>query len=236
MVETRGKRGRKVPIILTPELKTGIDLINSLRSAVGINEKNPYVFARAYRDSVECLRGWDCLRCSTLECEPKLQNPGAITSTKLRKYIATITQVLSLKEQEIDWLARHLGHDIRTHREYYRLHESTIEIAKVSKLLLAVDSGKAGELIGKSLDEIDIDGKIYAWMKVQSRLLCYIYQVSKFNFPVFRLDKIVSCAATNRRVFLHCSGKGAKQVSQEIRPPFNSALWGGRIFLDYRPL
>jgi hypothetical protein len=95
MVETRGKRGWKVPIILTPELKTRIDLINSLRSAVGINEKNPYVFARAYRDSVECLRGWDCLRCSALECEPKLQNPGAITSTKLRKYIATITQIHS---------------------------------------------------------------------------------------------------------------------------------------------
>ena len=78
----------------------------------------------------------------------------------LRKYIATITQVLSLEEKELDWLARHLWHDIRTHREYYRLHESTIEIAKISKLLLAVDCVKAGSLKGKSLDEITIDGEL----------------------------------------------------------------------------
>ena len=134
--------------------------MNSLRSIIGVAEKNPYVFARANRDSLESLRGLDCLRSCTIECVPKLKNPKNITGTGLRKYIATISQVLSLKEQEIDWLARHLGHDIRTHREYYRLHESTIELAKVSKLLLAVDCGKAGSLKGKSLDEIDIEGRL----------------------------------------------------------------------------
>ena len=160
MVETRGKRGRKVPIILTCELKNGIDLLNSLRSTVGIAEKNPFVFARDHRNSLEHLRGTDCLRHFTLECEPKLKNPEAITSTALRKYIATMSQILSLKEHEIGWLAKHLGHDIRTHREYYRLHDSTIELAKVSKLLLAMDSGKAGSLKGRTLDEINIDDKL----------------------------------------------------------------------------
>jgi hypothetical protein len=160
MVETRGKQGRKVPIILMSDLKTGIDLLNSLRSAVGVAENNPFVFARAHRDSVEHLRGTDCLRQFTLECQPKLKNPEAITSTALRKYIATMSQVLSLKEHEIGWLAKHLGHDIRTHREYYRLHDSTIELAKVSKLLLAIDNGRARSLKGKTLDEIDIDGRL----------------------------------------------------------------------------
>ncbi|XP_028397269.1 uncharacterized protein LOC114521069 [Dendronephthya gigantea] len=148
MVETRGKRGRKVPII---------HLLNSLRSKVGINEENGYVFARVNRDSLEPLRGWDCLRYCATECQPKLKNPDAITSTKLRKYILTITQVLSLEEKKLDWLAKHLGHDIRTHREYYRLHGSTIEIAKISKLLLAVDSGRACSLKGKSLEEITLE-------------------------------------------------------------------------------
>jgi hypothetical protein len=160
MVETRGKQGRKVPIILMSDLKTGIDLLNSLRSAVGVAENNPFVFARAHRDSVEHLRGTDCLRQFTLECQPKLKNPEAITSTALCKYIATMSQVLSLKEHEIGWLAKHLGHDIRTHREYYRLHDSTIELAKVSKLLLAIDNGRARSLKGKTLDEIDIDGRL----------------------------------------------------------------------------
>ena len=160
MVETRGKHGRTVAIILTPEITNGINLLNSLRSTVGIHEDNPYAFALVNRDSLEHLRGWDCLRFCGTKCSPKLQNPDAITSTRLRKYIATITQVLSLEEKELDWLARHLGHHIRTHREYYQLHESTIEIAKISKLLLAVDCGKAGSLKGKSLDEITIDGEL----------------------------------------------------------------------------
>lgn len=118
MVETIGKQGRKVPVILTPEITNGMNLLNSLRSMVGVSEQNKYVFARVNRDSLEPLRGWDCLRHCAMECLPKLKNPDAITSTKLRKYIATITQVLSLEEKELDWLARHLGHDIRTHRRH----------------------------------------------------------------------------------------------------------------------
>ena len=43
------------------------------------------------------------------------------------------------RHRRLEWLARHLGHDIRVHRDFYRLNESTIEIAKVSKLLLTVD-------------------------------------------------------------------------------------------------
>ena len=34
MVEIRGKRGRKVPMILTPEVKESIDLLNKTRKSV----------------------------------------------------------------------------------------------------------------------------------------------------------------------------------------------------------
>ena len=34
-----------------------------------------------------------------------------------------------------------MGHNIRIHREYYHLHESTIELAKVTKILAVVDKG-----------------------------------------------------------------------------------------------
>ena len=158
MVEIRGKRGRKVPVILTPEVKESIDLLNKARKAVGIPRENPFILARPSRQSLEHMRAWDCLRKFATECEPPLSNPTNITSTKLRKYIATISQVLSLKETEVDWLARHLGHDIQVHRDFYRLHESTIEIAKVSKLLLTVDQGETKKFAGKSLAEIDLNG------------------------------------------------------------------------------
>jgi len=54
-------------------------------------------------------------------------------------------------------LARHLSHDIRVHTEYYRLHDSSVELAKVSKLLLAVDNSKPGKWKGCRLDEIDVE-------------------------------------------------------------------------------
>jgi len=76
---------------------------------------------------------------------------------KLRKYMATVSQIFELKEGEIEWLARHLTHDIRVHREFYRLHDSSVELAKVSKLLLAVESGKPGLWKGCKLDEINLE-------------------------------------------------------------------------------
>jgi len=52
-----------------------------------------------------------------------------------------------------------LGHTVEIHKDCYRLHESTVEMAKVSKILLAVESGSAGNFQGKSLNEIDLEGK-----------------------------------------------------------------------------
>ncbi len=47
---------------------------------------------------------------------------------------------MNLAENESDWLARHLGHDIKVHREFYRLRESTVELEKVSKILTASET------------------------------------------------------------------------------------------------
>ena len=115
------------------------------------------MFARANNKSLSYVRGWESIKHAISEVS--LERPELITSTKLRKYIATVSQVGSLTDNDMDWLARHLGHDIRIHREYYRLHESTLELAKVSKLLLAVDAGNINNLVGKSLSDINIDGE-----------------------------------------------------------------------------
>jgi hypothetical protein len=51
-----------------------------------------------------------------------------------------------------------MGHQLNIHETVYRLHDSTVELAKVSRLLMAVDSGKMREFSGKSLDEIQLTG------------------------------------------------------------------------------
>ncbi|XP_032365870.1 uncharacterized protein LOC116683731 [Etheostoma spectabile] len=58
---------------------------------------------------------------------------------------------------EMDQLANYLGHDIRIHREYYRLPEKTLQLAKISKVLMALEQGKLAEFHGKNLDEISIE-------------------------------------------------------------------------------
>jgi len=53
-----------------------------------------------------------------------------------------------------------LGCDIPTRGEYCRLHDSTIELAKISKLLMAVESSEPSSSKGKSLDSIDLSSDI----------------------------------------------------------------------------
>ena len=56
-----------------------------------------------------------------------------------RRYV--ISQILDLQQKEPDSLARHVGHDIQVQHKYHRLHESTRELAKGSKILSVVDEG-----------------------------------------------------------------------------------------------
>ena len=77
---------------------------------------------------------------------------------QLRKHVATLSLILNLKNHELDQVAHFLGHDIHVHLEYYRLPEATTQLAKISKLLLAMDKGPLRSLQGKTLDEIEIEG------------------------------------------------------------------------------
>lgn len=160
MVEVKGKRGRKVPVLLTKEVKSAPSVLIEKQAEVGVHPTNPYLFPATGGSSLGHLRPWECLRKIATDDALSLTRPDAVTSTKLRKYVATVSQILDLQESELDWLARHLGHDSRVHREYYRLHDSTIELAKVSKILTTVDEGKTGRWAGMSFDEIDIDKDI----------------------------------------------------------------------------
>ncbi|XP_076593889.1 uncharacterized protein LOC143324953 [Chaetodon auriga] len=149
-----GKRGRKVPVLLTPLMKESLDTLVEKREECGVLTENGFLFALPH--SVHHLRGSDCIRQLVHECSG-IKNPKALTSTKLRKHIATLSTVLNLKNTELDQLADFLGHNIDVHRKHYRLPEGTLQLAKISKVLLALEQGKLGKYKGKSLDEIHID-------------------------------------------------------------------------------
>ncbi|KAK7938255.1 hypothetical protein WMY93_001581 [Mugilogobius chulae] len=122
-LEIAGKRGRKVPVLLTPP----------------------------------CRKHWIFLSAKVFS-----KNPESLTSTKLRKQTATLSQVLALSNTELDQLADFLGHDVRVHRQFYRLPEGTLQLAKVSKILMALEQGRMAEFKGKGLDDITIDPEDHA--------------------------------------------------------------------------
>jgi len=136
-----------------------IELLVSQREACRVLKDNSYMFARPAAETH--FRGSDCLRGFAKACGAKC--PKALTSTKLRKHAATLSTVLNMTDIEMDQLANFLGHDIRIHREFYRLPEKTLQLAKISKLLMALEQGRLAEFHGKNLDEITIgpDGRFY---------------------------------------------------------------------------
>ncbi|XP_048861690.1 uncharacterized protein LOC125729875 isoform X20 [Brienomyrus brachyistius] len=152
-LEIRGKRGRKVPVLLKPSMVHSMELLMEFREQCGVPTENPFLFARP--GALSAYRGRDCIQQFAKECGAK--QPEALSSTKLRKHIATMSKVLNLEENEADQLADFLGHDIRVHREYYRLPEGTLQLAKMSKVLMAMEEGTLSDFKGKKLDEIEIN-------------------------------------------------------------------------------
>lgn len=55
LVEVMGKQNRKVPVLLTPNVKTAIDLLNDTREKSGVCADNKYVFAKVrFMQSLNC--------------------------------------------------------------------------------------------------------------------------------------------------------------------------------------
>lgn len=67
-------------------------------------------------------------------------------------------QVINLTGGELEWMCNHLGHEVSIDKEHYRRHPGVIELAKVSRVLIAIDQGELGQFSGKSLDEITVSG------------------------------------------------------------------------------
>uniref|UniRef100_A0A9J7XR09 SET domain-containing protein n=1 Tax=Cyprinus carpio carpio TaxID=630221 RepID=A0A9J7XR09_CYPCA len=152
-VEIRGKRGRKIAVLLAPEMIKSMELLVKTREVCGVLKENIYMFAIPGCET--SFRGSDCLRCFAMECGAKC--PKALSSTKLRKHISTMSRVLNMNDTEMDQLADFLGHDIRIHRKYYRLPEGTLQLAKITKVLMAMEQGRLNEFRGKGLDQISIN-------------------------------------------------------------------------------
>lgn len=155
LIEITGK-SINVPVILTPSMKMHMNLLLNTRRSSNLNLANKYFFPST-KDSSKHIRGSAVLR--KIVNEAGLEKPEFVTGTTLRKYLAVACQILNLNENELDSVAKHMGHDLFVHRKYYRLQEGAIELAKVSKLLILMDNGNLHEQAGSNLNDLEVRGK-----------------------------------------------------------------------------
>ncbi|WAR10617.1 KMT5A-like protein [Mya arenaria] len=150
IVHTQGKQDKKVATLLNRDMVDAINLLIATRAACGILDTNMYVFANQLDGH---LSTWTSLRDQAVQAQ--CSKPELINCNSLRKYIATL---MDLNDGEVQWVSSHLGHTVKTHKDFYRLQEAAIEIGKVSKLLIAAESGKLSKYKGKSLAALQLDG------------------------------------------------------------------------------
>ncbi|CAG4939638.1 unnamed protein product [Colias eurytheme] len=147
----RGKRGRGVPVLFSIEVQDDIKKILSVRHMY-VKDDNNLLFVKAGGTTV-C--GYKILEKYAKASGAK--NYKALTSTRLRKHLATMTQLFTMTELELEQLATFMGHTLSVHKNNYRLPSDIYQTAKISKLLLLMEDGKADEFQGKSLDEIELN-------------------------------------------------------------------------------
>ena len=92
---TIGKKGRHVPILLTLSMKHKVDLLIQYRKEIGHMDSNKYIFGIPGHPTHLC--SWDILR---KFC--KKFGTGTLTSTSLRRYLATSLQALDLSNQVLE--------------------------------------------------------------------------------------------------------------------------------------
>lgn len=88
-VEIVGKRGRKVAVLLNPEVVGATMLLLDRRDACGVHKDNPFPFGRPQCPPTSHYKEQDCIRIFSCNCGAK--NPENLRSTHLRKHVATLS-------------------------------------------------------------------------------------------------------------------------------------------------
>lgn len=122
-----GKRRRGVPVLFCSVVQEHIKILLQARLNF-LPKSNIYLFGRPGLDTP--ISGYKVMEKYANACGAK--NPKALTSTRLRKHLATITQLLNMTESDIEQLATFMGHTIGTHRKSYRLPDDVHQTAKTT--------------------------------------------------------------------------------------------------------
>nr|CAI5827061.1 unnamed protein product [Callosobruchus analis] len=115
-ITTIGKGSRPVTILIPRHIQKYFSMICKFRKEKWFPEENVYFFT--YPNSKFWIDGCSVIRKYAALCGAK--HPELLTSNRLRKHIASVTQLLGLKDNEVEQLAKFMGHTLNTHQTFYK--------------------------------------------------------------------------------------------------------------------
>lgn len=153
----KGKRGRGVPVLFDKISVEGLQVLIEKRNDY-FEHYNEYLFALP--GTKTCLSGYHVFRKHAALALGDVNKSKCLTSTRLRKHLATICQILKMGTDELEQLAQFMGHTSKTHNEWYRLPSDIYQTAKISKILLLSQNNGINQYKGCNLQEINISEDI----------------------------------------------------------------------------
>ncbi|XP_063902554.1 uncharacterized protein LOC135122286 isoform X2 [Zophobas morio] len=145
-----GKRLHILHVLLDENQCRYLDMFLQYRKEAGVPYSNNYLFGIPTRamfiDASVVLRDYS-EKCGAEE-------PHLLRSTYLRKQVATLSQLLTMNDNEIGQIAKLMGHSQKVHEQVYRQDELLFQLTGWAKFLTIVDGEELFSYRGKSLDEI----------------------------------------------------------------------------------
>lgn len=129
-----GKNEQQVPILMTKEMKTNIDLIIACRKKLGIPDTNTLLFARPGLSTP--FDGTKILNKLRDMC-PGLHKPEFLTATGLRHHCATVSQVHG--ERFVGHLSKFMGHTSFIHKKSYQYPLAVIQKGVLGRSMLSME-------------------------------------------------------------------------------------------------
>ncbi|CAJ1082997.1 uncharacterized protein LOC117827743 isoform X1 [Xyrichtys novacula] len=154
-INTGTGNGQSSAVLLTSHLVSAMMLLINKRDTCGVHKDNPFLFAKPNSSPTSLYRGRLSIHAFSILCQA--ENPEPLRSPHCHRHVARVFQILTLENDELEHLAKLLGHDIRADKDYYRRPEAAAELAKVAKLIEAMERGSAENSQRGSPEEADIE-------------------------------------------------------------------------------
>ncbi|XP_053381922.1 uncharacterized protein KIAA1958-like [Mercenaria mercenaria] len=145
---------QQVPLLLPDDVKKPLAYLadSHVRDIVGIAKDMPYVFASTGKEPMRAGAALDVVK-----YEAELKHPERIYATNLRKYTATISQVMDLREHELHWLTKYLGHAQKLKMSHYSQTSGLVEHLDIAKIMLLQEPNNVGRFDGVDVANINFE-------------------------------------------------------------------------------